>query len=149
MSNDSRANNDSTNRSKRGRHNGDVTVRGSHTEEGTSGDSFLSTMTFASGEPGVRGGCDCDECDGLAYTPQAIVEYIRRHKQLRKETGPMKRTQLRELVAREGLISVYKFTMPLEAEPLVEYGTSHRLIWIQQLPTVSMSISICILYLLW
>jgi hypothetical protein len=132
MFNDSNADNERTD--KRERHNGEAAAS-AETQAGTF-DSFISSMMFATGSAGVRGGCDCDECGGFGNVPLAIIESIRRHKRLRKETGPLKRTQLRELVAREGLISIYKITMPLEAEPLIEYGTSHRLVWIQQLPAV-------------
>jgi hypothetical protein len=108
-------------------------------------DSFLSSMTFAAhGAALARGGCDCDECGGAGYIPQAIVDAIRRHKRLKNETAPIKRTQLRELLARQGPIAVYRFTMPLQAEPLVEFGTSHRLVWIKFLPDVSQnSFSYC------
>ncbi|CAB9511273.1 expressed unknown protein [Seminavis robusta] len=100
--------------------------------------SFLSTMTFASNSSGTRGGCDCDECYGaMGYTPQSIIDAIRRHKRQRHESGPIKRTQLRELVAREGQLSVWKFTMPVDAAPLIEYGASHRLVWIRYLPKSS------------
>jgi hypothetical protein len=147
MSNDSHADKDNNNKSKRGRHNGEAAASGSPTRtEGGTSYSFLSTMTFAAVETGVRGGCDCDDCGGFSSIPPAIVDSIRRYKRLRNETGPMKRTQLRELVAREGLLSVYRFTMPLEAEPLVEYGTSHRLVWIRQLPAVSFYISAVTIY---
>lgn len=38
--------------------------------------------------------------------------------------------------------SVWELTMPLDAEPLVEFGTNHRLIWIKRLPTGSVLKSI-------
>lgn len=100
--------------------------------------SFMASMTFASsgGAGATRGGCDCDECDGPGagfFTPQAIIDAIRAHKRKRKEYHPMKRTQQRELVVRHGPIAVYKWTMPVNADPLVEFGTAHRLIWIRAL----------------
>ena len=100
--------------------------------------SFMASMTFASsgGAGAVRGGCDCDECGGASsglYTPQAIIDAIRQHKRQRNEYQPMKRTQQRELVQRHGPLSVYKWTMPVDADPLVEFGTAHRLIWIRTL----------------
>ena len=102
------------------------------------GPSFMATMTFASsgGAGAARGGCDCDDCGGPGaglYTPQAIIDAIRAHKRKRNEYQPMKRTQQRDLVARHGPISVYKWTMPVNADPLVEFGTAHRLIWIRSL----------------
>jgi len=103
--------------------------------------SFMASMTFASlgGAGAPRGGGDCDECGGLAlqFTPQAIIEAVRKHKRQRNEYRPMRRSQQRELVARHGPISVYKLTIPMDSEPMIEYGVSHRLIWIQALPDVS------------
>ena len=100
--------------------------------------SFMATMTFATsgGAGAARGGCDCDDCGGPGaglFTPQAIIDAIRAHKRKRNEYQPMKRTQQRELVVRHGPISVYKWTMPVNADPLVEFGTAHRLIWIRTL----------------
>eukprot|EP00980_Cylindrotheca_fusiformis_P007728 scaffold1638_cov120-Cylindrotheca_fusiformis.AAC.11 len=91
---------------------------------------FLSSMTFASGECGDIG-CDCDECG--AALPAPIRTAIRKRKRQRLETGPLRRTQDRSLVNREDGISVWKTTMPLDANPLVEFGQSHRVIWIERL----------------
>lgn len=33
-----------------------------------------------------------------------------------------------------GTVSLYSMTMPMNAEPLIEFGTSHRVIWVKQLP---------------
>ena len=87
-------------------------------------------MTFAGGF--VRN-CDCDECD---LVPKPIADAIRQHKRMIAKTSTLTRTQDRTLVARLGLISVWKLTMPLDAEPLVEFGNSHRIVLIDALSSV-------------
>ena len=98
-------------------------------------DYFISSMTFAApgGAFARGGGCDCDECGGSAFIPQAIVEAIRKHKQRKHERMPMKRAQVRDLVRRHGSISVYQMTLPLHSDPLVEFGQSHRVVFIKHL----------------
>lgn len=93
-------------------------------------DPFLESMTFASGVPTGRN-CDCDECGSML--PLSIATAIKTH----KLTEPMRRTQDRTLVARRGGISVWKLTMPRNAEPLVEYGNSHRIVLVDRLPLTS------------
>lgn len=109
-------------------------------------ESFLSTMTFAGTGPNKpRGGCACDECGGAGgLLPQAIIAAIRKHKKLKAETGPLKRTQQRELVQRHPStqVSVYRLTMPLDSEPLVEFGSTHRLVWVKHLAPTSRLYSI-------
>jgi len=95
-------------------------------------DPFLDSMTFASGSTG-RGGCDCDECGGFSLIPPSITEAIREHKRLKLMTLPVRRTQDRTLVTREEGMSVYQLTMPLDADPLVEFGSSHRIIFVKTL----------------
>jgi hypothetical protein len=99
-------------------------------------DSFLASMTFAgTGAHLQRGGCDCDECGGITggMLPQAIIDAIRAHKKLQAETVPLKRTQQRELLQRKDSLCVYRLTLPLDSQPLVEFGSTHRLVWIQKL----------------
>ena len=48
-------------------------------------------------------------------------------------TGPIKRTQQRTLVGRHGQISLWNMHMPKNAEPLIEFGSSHRIVWVKQL----------------
>jgi hypothetical protein len=100
----------------------------------TKQDAFLSSMTFSSGEIGR--GCDCDECDMI---PADIVQAIQRHKRQKLIDVPLMRTQDRTLVKRCESISVWKWTMPLNAEPLIEFGNSHRIIFVMQKPEVSVS----------
>jgi hypothetical protein len=92
---------------------------------------FLSSMTFAGG--GLMRDCDCDECE---FVPASIREAIRQHKRL-KTSSSLTRTQDRSLVARENTISVWKLTMPVDAEPLIEFGGSHRIVLIDTLSSVS------------
>ena len=117
-------------------------------------DSFLNSMTFASNGGGSRrrvhgsdgggdgdsfmegflsggGGCDCDECGIREVVPGPILEAMREHK---RQKVAIKRTQERTLVCRSGQISVWDWVMPLEAEPLIEYGSTHRIVWIEKLP---------------
>jgi hypothetical protein len=95
-------------------------------------DSFMSSMTFSSAAQGGGAGCDCDEC-GIAV-PGPILKAMREHKRQKLETGPLKRTQERILVCRQDGLTVWKWTMPLDAEPLIEFGSTHRLIWLEKLP---------------
>jgi hypothetical protein len=105
-------------------------------------DSFLSSMTFAAangrGNEDVfstdAGVCDCDECGSIRKTiiPESIRAAVQNHKRQRT----LKRTQDRRLVNRSEDVAVWSWTLPIDAEPLVEFGNEncHRLIWIQRLP---------------
>ena len=103
-------------------------------------DAFVSSMTFASasGEfgtmPLVGGGCSCDECE---FIPDDIRLAIQAHKRQKQETMPLMRTQDRTLVMRQESIAVWKWTMPLNAEPLIEFGNNHRIVFVARLPEVS------------
>jgi hypothetical protein len=89
-------------------------------------------MTFASG--GLMRNCDCDECN---FVPLPIADAIRQHKRM-SMTHALPRTQNRTLVARQGLISIWRLTMPVDAEPLMEFGNSHRIVLIDSLSAVSL-----------
>jgi len=106
-----------------------TTMSGQKRKETHGSDAFLSSMTFASG--GVMRNCDCDECD---FIPIPIAEAIRQHKRMR--THALTRTQDRSLVARAGTVSVWKLTMPVDAEPLIEFGNSHRIVLVDSLSSV-------------
>mmetsp|Transcript_5148 Transcript_5148/g.6228 ORF Transcript_5148/g.6228 Transcript_5148/m.6228 type:complete len:244 (-) Transcript_5148:813-1544(-) len=98
-------------------------------------DPFLDSMTFAFGMP-QGGGCDCcDECnmDGGSMVPVSVASAIRAHKRLKLMEVPVQRTQKRVLVTRESGISVWELVMPLDAEPLIEFGNSHRIIFVKKL----------------
>jgi hypothetical protein len=87
----------------------------------------MSSMTFAAGESPF-GTCDCDEC-GLVEIPAPILTAMQR----KRQKMALRRTQERSLVCREHGIAVWKLTMPVNAEPLVEFGSSHRLVWMQRM----------------
>lgn len=93
-------------------------------------DEFLSTMTFAFGA-----GCDCDECDGICeapVVPQTIKDAIAEHKKRKLlETRP---SQERNLVARDGGLSIWRVVMPPGSDPFIEYGNSHRFLYFKQVP---------------
>lgn len=91
---------------------------------------FLSSMTFASGD-GRNVACDCDEC-GVAL-PAPIQAAVRKRKRERLESGPLRRTQDRNLISREDGIAVWRTSMPIDAEPLVEFGQSHRIVLVKRL----------------
>lgn len=102
-------------------------------------------------------GCDCDECGYLigakSQIPATIQDAIHRYKRRKLETGSsLKRTQDRSLVKRgnptlnhnnhgnttttttnQG-VAIWQWIMPHGAEPLLEFGNSHRFLWIKRLP---------------
>jgi hypothetical protein len=100
-------------------------------------DPFMSSMTFASS--GAQRQCDCDDCEVI---PEHIMAAVRKRRRERVESRPLKRTQERKLLRRDNGISIWNLTMPLGAEPLVEFGSSHRLVWVQRLPEDSILKSI-------
>lgn len=105
-------------------------------------DSFLQSMTFAAGKRQRHlGECDCDECEvtpGGFVIPNAIKEAIDRFKRTK---STLKRTQERQLVRQEAvkigeesvMFSIWQWTLPSEAEPLLEFGNNHRIVCIQRL----------------
>ena len=94
-------------------------------------DAFLQSMTFSrAGE--FLDTCDCDECDNI---PPPIRRFIHERKRQRLTAGPIKRTQQRTLVGRHDRISLWCVHMPKNADPLIEFGSSHRIVWIKQLHT--------------
>jgi hypothetical protein len=100
-------------------------------------DPFMSSMTFASSGAQLR--CDCDDCGAI---PEDILALVRKRRREIVESSPLKRTQERKLLRRDNGISVWNLTMPLGAEPLVEFGSSHRLVWVKRLPEDSILKSI-------
>jgi hypothetical protein len=94
-------------------------------------DSFLQSMTFSRAEQFLNA-CDCEECENI---PPSIRKFIEERKHERMVTGPIKRTQQRTLVGRHGQISLWNMHMPKNAEPLIEFGSSHRIVWVKQLAT--------------
>jgi len=92
-------------------------------------DSFLQSMTFARPDE-FLGACDCEECDAM---PPTIRKFLDEKKRLQRASGPIKRTQQRTLVGRQGQLSLYCMHMPKNAEPLVEFGSSHRIVFVNHL----------------
>lgn len=92
-------------------------------------DTFLQSMTFAKPEE-FLGSCDCDECDNM---PESIRKFLHEKKRERIIAVPIKRTQQRTSIGRHGRISLWCMHMPKNAEPLVEFGSSHRIVWIKKL----------------
>jgi hypothetical protein len=95
-------------------------------------DPFLKAMTFTQGFRCLAS-CDCDEC-GVGSNnaiPEPIRLAVRNHKRWRK----LKRSQVRELVHRGQHVVLWRWTLPMNAEVLIEYGNPnvHRLIWVKRL----------------
>lgn len=91
-------------------------------------DSFLQSMTFSKSGMFLNA-YDCEECDDV---PPSIRKFIQDRKRHRMVTAPIKRTQQRTLVCRHGQISLWCMHMPRNAEPLIEFGNSHMIVWVKQ-----------------
>ena len=98
-------------------------------------DSFLSSMTFAGHDFRSNiASCDCDECGVNIHIPPPILAALRERKRQKLEQSPIKRTQARTLVQRgPDNFAVWHWILPRGAEPLVEFGSSHRIVWVQRL----------------
>ena len=94
-------------------------------------DVFVSSMTFASGE--LPRGCECEECERI---PPTIRDAIARHKRRKLISQPIPRMQFRALVTRKDDVSIWKWKMPFDAEPLVEFGNSYRIVYVDDMPEV-------------
>ena len=93
-------------------------------------DAFLASMTFATG-------CDCDECelDIKESVPPTIADAIQGHKRRKLLDNEVVTCQERELVARlSSGVSIWKLTMPPGADPMIEFGNSHRIVLVHQCP---------------
>ena len=100
--------------------------------------------------------CDCDECGNINVIPVTIQEAIDRYK---RQKRPLQRTQDRRLVKRAvvevdtkvksetttttttttpatpnySTMAVWNWVLPSHAEPLLEFGSSHRFVWVKRL----------------
>eukprot|EP00523_Entomoneis_sp_CCMP467_P006716 CAMPEP_0168739584 /NCGR_PEP_ID=MMETSP0724-20121128/11539_1 /TAXON_ID=265536 /ORGANISM="Amphiprora sp., Strain CCMP467" /LENGTH=264 /DNA_ID=CAMNT_0008786993 /DNA_START=44 /DNA_END=838 /DNA_ORIENTATION=+ len=110
----------------------------------THDEAFLSSMSFSS-----MGCCGCDECDAISlrqkdgqskkdrfFVSDPVLRTIQEPKRQRVASSGavLKLNQdrtLRKRGARQ--ISVWKWTLPPDSNPLIEYGTSHRLVWVERL----------------
>lgn len=114
---------------------------------------FLQSMTFAnrSQHNAALFRCDCDECgvvgsSGQSFIPNAIQQALNDYKEQQKRSGvSFRRTQERTLVRKHSLqlsddsfklLSIWQWTLPQHAEPLLEFGNSHRIVYIQRLSGV-------------
>lgn len=118
---------------------------------------------------GIDNPCDCgdDECEAtLRGVPTEIAEAVRNYKLLRKDHPyvpsisnshddagrhlfaiplnfhPNKPRQERLLLVSSSNVRIWKLTLPTDAEPLIESGGTHRLVYVRHLPRSSSIISI-------
>ncbi|GKY95576.1 hypothetical protein MPSEU_000519000 [Mayamaea pseudoterrestris] len=98
---------------------------------------FLTSMTFASNSP-MLGICDCGACGIITKedVPLPIAKALEVHKSKR----PLQRNQDRRLLKRQEDVSLWEWTLPLQAEPMLEFGSSHRFIYVKRLPGILQSI---------
>ena len=90
---------------------------------------FMASMTFAHG---VVRDCDCDEC-GLEPIPQSIKDAVRKHKRAKLMSVVQITHQERYMVKRDGGLSIWRLILPVGSEPLVEYGSSHRIVLVKSM----------------
>lgn len=91
---------------------------------------FMASMTFAHG---AARDCDCDEC-GLEPLPPSIAEAVRKHKRAKLMSVVEITHQERHLIGREGGLSIWRLRLPINSEPMIEYGNSHRIVLVQHMP---------------
>jgi len=105
---------------------------------------FVASMTFASRKQ--YNDCDCDDC-GLKL-PLSIQEAVKRARtniaSLNPSTSLSSLSSFANIIAKQtrsliantssGDIFVWKVVMPPGAEPLIEYGSSDRIIFVYKLP---------------
>jgi hypothetical protein len=112
----------------------------SHTTYNTRPDNddhtgFLASMTFASQVP-IAGSCDCEECGSASMRESSVPPPIVVALQSFKRQRPLQRKQIRQLLKRQDDISVWEWALPLQAEPILEFGSSHRFIFVKRLPGI-------------
>ncbi len=99
----------------------------------TNVDRFVATMTFA--QPKSSQLCDCDECgpESLAFFQKAIASH-KRQKLLQNDFSNLV-LQERSLLKRHDGLSIWKLVLPPSCtEPMTEYGNSHRIVYVEELP---------------
>jgi hypothetical protein len=142
----------------------------SHKDDFVSSMTFATNHNKTFQDYGLDNPCDCgdDECAAIVRgVPTEIAEAVRTYKQLRKDHPyypsfvgnspddaahhpfaiplnfhPNKPRQERLLLASSSNIKVWKLTMPTDAEPLIESGGTHRIVYVKHLPKSSNIISI-------
>lgn len=133
-------------------------------------DEFLQTMTFATHGEHLRT-CDCDECDNVPVPIREAINRRKRqrletgpmkrtqqrvlincyhcHQNSGDDTivggdGSSNITNKNSGGGGSGtaIMNLWNMMMPLDAEPLVEFGTSHRIVWVKRLSSTSVIKSI-------
>ena len=123
-------------------------------------DAFLLSLTFASGGGGGFGRCDCsdEECgergdplprdvrdavDGHKARKRRRVEEEEEERRRRQPSFAMMRRpvlirQERTLVRREGGFALWRLALPPgDGDPVVEYRSNHRVLFVERLDGVS------------
>ncbi len=77
--------------------------------------------------------CDCDECGPLSIEISSAVAEHKRQKMLLNDFSKTI-VQERSLVKRHDGLSIWKLVLPPGADPLREYGSSHRIIFVERFP---------------
>ena len=122
-------------------------------EQKSDSSNFVASMTFANIEEFHRrgGGCDCDECGvvgrnkGQKKQPSFVPNAIQRALDEYRRKRPLQRTADRRLLETvylkdnekksnsSTLVTLWQWTLPTGAVPLLEFGDSHRLVWVKNL----------------
>ena len=89
-------------------------------------------MTFAN----IGELCDCDECGPLSnFEISSAIAQHKRQKMLDNDNFAKTIVQERSLIKRQDGLSIWKLVLPPRgAEPLTEYGNSHRIIFVESKP---------------
>ena len=111
--------------------------------------AFMASMSFATGTATInpfrqRDCCDCGDCDsGFSEANHPLLEEFKSERRRRRQEAPITRFQERRLVKRHSnSMSLWKLTMPHNAEPLLEFGSTHRIVYVQRKHTAASLMSI-------
>lgn len=85
-------------------------------------------MTFAD-----MANCDCDECGRVCRLQFRLGNVPI---EIGQQEDVESTFQQRSLVKREGGVSIWKIIMPPGANPITEFGNSHRFVFVWKLPEV-------------
>lgn len=108
---------------------------------------FVRSMTFTRMSRDEIGCCDCDECGPIQSAPEAsksfyrpLWEAIQQHKR-QKQTEAIQRQQHRQLLNRwvtsNATFTLYEYILPVNAEPLIEYGVYPRIVYLESIDETS------------
>lgn len=116
--------------------------------------AFMASMSFATGMTTSSTAsnswfrqhdcCDCGDCEsGLLEANHPLLEEFKSERRRQRLEAPITRFQERRLVKRHSnSMSVWKLTMPHNAEPLLEFGSTHRIVYVQRKHTDASLLSI-------